>query len=70
MKKLNKEISAVSSESDRERSLESALSALEKNFGKGTIMRLDQNKPLEQIESISTGSIGLDIAIGIGGIPK
>ncbi len=55
---------------DKEKALESALSQIERNFGKGSIMKLGQNNPATDIEAISTGSIGLDIALGIGGLPK
>jgi len=55
---------------DKERALNAALSSLEKNFGKGTVMRLGEGQLPGQIESIPTGSIGLDIAIGIGGVPR
>jgi recombination protein RecA len=58
------------SDSDREQALSAALSALEKNYGKGAIMRLDPSQPRPNIETISTGSLGLDIALGIGGLPR
>lgn len=54
---------------DKNKALESALSQIEKSFGKGSIMKLGQ-RPAIDIEAISTGSIGLDIALGIGGLPK
>jgi len=57
-------------EMDKEKALESALTQIERSFGKGSIMKLGQNSPVLDIESISTGSIGLDIALGIGGLPK
>ena len=57
-------------EMDKEKALESALSQIERSFGKGSIMKLGQNNPVMEIESVSTGSIGLDIALGIGGLPK
>ncbi|MBL8047305.1 MAG: recombinase RecA [Chthonomonas sp.] len=54
---------------DRERALENALSQIEKQYGKGSIMRMgSQNK--EQIPAISTGSLSLDICLGIGGLPR
>lgn len=53
---------------DKERALEAALSQIEKAFGKGSIMRLGQRQVVET-EVISTGSLGLDIALGIGGLP-
>lgn len=55
---------------EKEKSLLAALSVIEKNYGKGTIMRLNEGEQHETIESISTGSIGLDVAIGIGGVPR
>ncbi|MGE4609907.1 MAG: recombinase RecA [Paracoccaceae bacterium] len=55
---------------DKQKALESALSQIERNFGKGSVMRLGQDSALMDIESTSTGSIGLDIALGIGGLPQ
>jgi len=51
------------------KALEATIGNLEKSYGKGTIMKLGDN-PIEDIESISTGSISLDFALGIGGLPK
>jgi recombination protein RecA len=55
---------------DKQKALESALGQIERQFGKGSIMRLGKDRPVEEIEATSTGSLGLDIALGIGGIPK
>jgi recombination protein RecA len=55
---------------DRKKALESALAQIERQFGKGSIMRLGGDNPVAEIESTSTGSLGLDIALGIGGLPK
>ena len=55
---------------DKHKALEAALAQIDKNFGKGSIMRLGANDKTIEIEAISTGSIGLDIALGIGGLPK
>ena len=55
---------------DKQKALEAALSQIEKHFGKGSIMRLGQNDKDFDIEAISTGSLGLDIALGIGGLPR
>ena len=55
---------------DKQKALDSALSQIERSFGKGSIMRLGRDGPIAEIESTSTGSIGLDIALGIGGLPK
>ncbi|MBV9567289.1 MAG: recombinase RecA, partial [Hyphomicrobiales bacterium] len=55
---------------DKTKALDAALSQIERAFGKGSIMRLGKGeKPLE-IETISTGSLGLDIALGVGGLPR
>ncbi|PLS20524.1 recombinase RecA [Neptunicoccus cionae] len=54
---------------DKQKALESALGQIERQFGKGSIMKLGAN-PVMDVEATSTGSIGLDIALGIGGIPK
>jgi recombination protein RecA len=55
---------------DRQKALESALSQIERQFGKGSIMKLGGENAIQEIESTSTGSLGLDIALGIGGLPK
>ena len=55
---------------DKAKALESALAQIERQFGKGSIMRLGAGNPVLEIESTSTGSLGLDIALGIGGLPK
>jgi recombination protein RecA len=55
---------------DKMKALEHALQQIEKLHGKGSIMRLGANDPSIDIEAISTGSLGLDIALGIGGLPK
>ncbi len=55
---------------DRKKALESALGQIERQFGKGSIMTLGQEGAVMELDSTSTGSIGLDIALGIGGLPK
>ncbi|MFN0115757.1 MAG: recombinase RecA [Paracoccaceae bacterium] len=55
---------------DRQRALDSALAQIERQFGKGSIMRLGTGGAVMEIEATSTGSLGLDIALGIGGLPK
>ncbi|MEC9196507.1 recombinase RecA [Donghicola tyrosinivorans] len=57
-------------QADKQKALESALAQIERQFGKGSIMKLGADSPLQEIESTSTGSLGLDIALGIGGLPK
>ena len=54
---------------DKQKAMEAALSQIERAFGKGAVMRLGQQENMN-VESISTGSLGLDIALGIGGLPK
>ncbi len=55
---------------DKQKALDSALAQIERQFGKGSIMRLGGENKLPDIEATSTGSLGLDIALGIGGLPK
>jgi recombination protein RecA len=55
---------------DKSKALDAALAQIEKQFGKGSIMKLGQNDRSIDVEAISTGSLGLDIALGIGGLPK
>jgi len=55
---------------DKTKALDAALSQIERNFGKGSIMKLGKGGKLMEIETISTGSLGLDIALGIGGLPR
>ena len=55
---------------DKQRALDAALSQIEKAFGKGSIMKLGQKDSNLYIEAVSTGSLGLDMALGIGGLPK
>ncbi|MBX9925864.1 MAG: recombinase RecA [Hyphomicrobiaceae bacterium] len=55
---------------DKHKALEAALAQIDKTFGKGSVMRLGANERMAEVEAISTGSLGLDIALGIGGLPK
>ncbi len=55
---------------DKSKALDAALSQIERNFGKGSIMRLGKNDKSMDVETVSTGSLGLDIALGIGGLPR
>lgn len=55
---------------DKTKALDAALSQIERAFGKGSIMRLGANQKQAEIEAVSTGSLGLDIALGIGGLPR
>ena len=60
---------APSPASDKRKALDTAIAQIEKNFGKGTVMRLG-DKPEMQIDAIPTGSLALDAALGIGGVPR
>jgi recombination protein RecA len=55
---------------ERGKALDNAVSQIEKQFGKGSIMRLGQRNQVTPIESISTGAISIDYALGIGGVPR
>jgi recombination protein RecA len=55
---------------DKSKALDAALSQIERNFGKGSIMRLGKNDKSMDVDTVSTGSLGLDIALGIGGLPR
>ncbi len=57
-------------DNNRKRALAAALGQIEKQYGKGAVMRMGDGSAIPDIESISTGSLGLDIALGIGGLPK
>ena len=70
MKKQNNTVSRDSERAEKEKALEAAIGQLEKEFGKGTIMKLGDSKENMNVEAVPTGSLSLDIALGIGGIPK
>ncbi|WP_208441828.1 recombinase RecA [Bartonella raoultii] len=55
---------------DKTKALDAALAQIERSFGKGSIMRLGQKEQVVEIETIPTGSLSLDIALGVGGLPK
>jgi recombination protein RecA len=57
-------------EDNRKKALAAALSQIEKQFGKGTVMRLGEAPASWDVETVSTGSLGLDIALGVGGLPR
>ena len=60
----------VETAQDRQKALDAAVTQIERAFGKGAIMKLGGGGEIPAVESISTGSLGLDIALGIGGVPK
>ena len=60
----------VAENKERQKALAAALAQIEKQFGKGSIMRLADGEVVEDIQTVSTGSLGLDIALGVGGLPR
>jgi recombination protein RecA len=64
-----KRVAPVGQAGDKKKALETALAQIEKTYGKGTIMRLGDDIPIN-VEAISTGSLSLDLALGIGGVPR
>src|SRR3954463_13758743 len=60
----------AAADSEKAKALQAALAQIEKQFGKGTIMRLGEGEVIEDIQVVSTGSLGLDIALGVGGLPR
>ena len=60
----------VADSKERQKALAAALAQIEKQFGKGSIMRMADGEVADDIEVCSTGSLGLDIALGIGGLPR
>jgi recombination protein RecA len=61
---------AVADKSEKAKALQAALAQIEKQFGKGTIMKLVEGEVIADIQVVSTGSLGLDIALGVGGLPR
>ncbi|MBC7455841.1 MAG: recombinase RecA [Massilia sp.] len=55
---------------EKGKALAAALAQIEKQFGKGSVMRMDASTPVEEVQVVSTGSLGLDIALGVGGLPR
>jgi len=55
---------------NKKKALDAALAQIEKQYGKGSVMKMDDTQVIEGIQSVSTGSLGLDIALGIGGLPR
>src|SRR3954449_5850739 len=60
----------AAADSEKSKALQAALAQIDKQFGKGTIMRLGEGEKIEDIQVVSTGSLGLDIALGVGGLPR
>jgi recombination protein RecA len=63
-------VSKEESNTDKKRALEAALSQIDRAFGKGSVMKLGAREPVTSADVVSTGSLGLDIALGIGGLPR
>ena len=63
-------VNLMDEKGDKNKALEAALSQIERNYGKGSIMKLGDPENIVEIEAISTGSLGLDVALGIGGLPR
>ena len=61
---------AEEKKSDKQKALDLALTQIEKQFGKGSIMRLGREGAAVRVDAISTGALGLDLALGIGGVPR
>ena len=63
-------MSNIADQAEKAKALQAALAQIEKQFGKGSIMRLGEGEAVEDIQTVSTGSLGLDIALGVGGLPR
>ena len=63
-------MSNIADQAEKAKALQAALAQIEKQFGKGSIMRLREGEAVEDIQTVSTGSLGLDIALGVGGLPR
>jgi recombination protein RecA len=63
-------MNTAAAQTEKQKALQAALSQIEKQFGKGSIMRLGEGEVIEDIQVVSTGSLGLDIALGVGGLPR
>ena len=66
---LRKDDEMTQNSAEKQKALDAALSQIERAFGKGSIMKLNGEQNTMNVEAISTGSLGLDIGLGIGGLP-
>ena len=66
----SKKTSSPVVDSEKAKALAAALAQIEKQFGKGSIMRLGEGEAIEDVQVVSTGSLGLDVALGVGGLPR
>src|SRR5471030_943123 len=60
----------IDMDDNKTKALQAALAQIEKQFGKGSIMRMDSDAIMDDVQVVSTGSLGLDIALGVGGLPR
>jgi recombination protein RecA len=67
---MNTAVTNANANSEKAKALQAALAQIEKQFGKGTIMRLGEGEAIQDIQVVSTGSLGLDVALGVGGLPR
>ena len=63
-------MSNIADQAEKAKALQAALAQIDKQFGKGSIMRLGEGEAVDDIQTVSTGSLGLDIALGVGGLPR
>ena len=63
-------MSNITDQAEKTKALQAALAQIEKQFGKGSIMRLGEGEAVQDIQTVSTGSLGLDVALGVGGLPR
>lgn len=68
--KSNKISKGIDKSNDKATALKTALEQIERSFGKGAVMKMDGSQPQEELQVISTGSLGLDLALGVGGLPR
>ena len=70
MSENKQKITTKDSQENKQKALDATISTIEKQFGKGSIMRLDDEASVKNVESVSSGSIALDHALGVGGFPR
>ena len=70
MTENKKKVASKDADENKQKALDATISTIEKQFGKGAIMRMDNESTVKNVEAISTGSIGLDHALGVGGFPR
>ena len=70
MTENKKKVPSKDANENKQKALDATISTIEKQFGKGSIMRMDNESTVKNVEAISTGSIGLDHALGVGGFPR